>query len=70
MIIKDIFEKSIDRPLEGVIKVGKDTEEAVYTNIREREDNCRTNQISERFLIFCLAAVFRIYGERFFRLSL
>ena len=45
-------------------------EEAVYTNIREREDNCRTNQISERFLIFCLAAVFRIYGERFFRLSL
>ena len=35
MIIKDIFEKSIDRPLEGVIKVGKDTEEAVYEEVSE-----------------------------------
>ena len=35
MIIRDIFEKSIDRPLEGVIKVGKDTEEAVYEEVSE-----------------------------------
>lgn len=35
MIIKEIFEKSIDRPLEGVIKVGKDTEEAVYEEVSE-----------------------------------
>ena len=35
MIIRDIFEKSIDRPLEGVIKVGKNTEEAIYEEVNE-----------------------------------
>ena len=35
MIIRDIFEKPIDRPLEGVIKVGKNTEEAVFEEVNE-----------------------------------
>ena len=35
MIIKDIFKKPIDRPLEGVIKVGKNDEAAVYEEINE-----------------------------------
>lgn len=35
MIIRDIFEKPIDRPLEGVIKVGKNTEEAIYEEVNE-----------------------------------
>ena len=36
MIIRDIFEKPIDRPLEGVIKVGKNTEEAVFEEVTEK----------------------------------
>ena len=49
MIIRDIFEKKIDRPLEGVIKIGGETENSMKM---ELEEYVVTRQVNEHLKSF------------------
>ena len=49
MNIKNMFEKSIDRDIQGVIKVGQSNEENVY---QELEEYVVTNELTKHFRDF------------------
>ena len=49
MNIKNMFEKSIDRDIQGVIKVGQSNEENIY---QELEEYVVTNELTKHFRDF------------------
>ena len=57
MIIRDMFEKEIDRPINGVIKVDQDTEDIVQQEVSEY---VITKELKKHFISF-----FDYYGDGF-----